>query len=230
MEQDVVNYLNMIGGVLSTLRKDNPTWEKETEMIDVVTLIETDYLSILNLSKNIEGLQTTGLTELKDLTFDLIIHKTLKLSKKVSAYAKKNKKLDLLPLVNHSYSSLSDGMEKEVIARCKAILDAATANLANLTTFKATAGEITTIKQYISDYESYVNNRSSTTTTRTTSVTEVSTLVSNIRENIDILDDTVEGVLEDEGVIARYQASRKIVDYGTGKTAKKTKTTETEKK
>jgi hypothetical protein len=230
MEQDVVNYLNMIGGVLNTLRKDNPIWEKETEMTDVVTLVETDYLSVLNLSKNIKGLQTTGLTDLKDFTFDLITRKTLKLSKKLSAYAKKNKKLDLLALVNYSYSSLSEGMQKDAITRCKAILDAATTNLANLTSFKATADEITTIKQNISDYEGYLDNRSSTTATRTTSVSEVSTLVSNIRDNIDILDDIVEGVLEDEGVIARYLASRKIVDYGKAKTAKNTKKATDEKK
>lgn len=227
MEQDVVNYLNMTGGALDFLNKERTLWEKETELAEVVTDVEADYLTVLTTSTHIEGLKTQGLTTLKGITFDLIIARTLKICKRMSGYAKKKGRQDLLPLVNHSDSSLRKGTEKEAVTRCKAILDAAIANLTNLVKFKVTEADITPIRQYITTYEGYVNNRTSTTADRTVSGDEMAAIISRIRKNLDILDDLVEGLIDDEGFIARYNASRRIVGYGKGKTLKNTKTNST---
>lgn len=227
MEQDVVNYLNMTGGALDFLNKERTLWEKETELAEVVTDVEADYLTVLTTSTHIVGLKTQGITTLKNITFDLIMARTLKICKRMSGYAKKKGHQDLLPLVNHSDSSLRKGTEKEAITRCKAILDAAMANLTNLVNFKVKEADIAPIRQYITSYEGYVNSRTSTTSERTVSGEELMAIISRIRKNLDILDDLVEGLIDDEGFIARYKASRRIVDYGKGKTLKNSKVNKT---
>jgi len=229
MNQDVINYLNMLGGALSFLRQERTQWENETEIEETVTSIETDYLDILTHSKDIEGLVTTGLTDIKDVTFDLVMTKTLKICRKLSAYAKKKNDLAMLPLVNHSHSSLSRGPEKEAIARCKAILDAAAGKLQVLTTFKITLPEITAGKLLITNCENLVDTRTNTVSNRTVSGEEVAALVSATRKNLSILDDLIEGISEDEAFISRYLATRHTIDTGKGKTLKNKKVTPKEK-
>jgi hypothetical protein len=111
----------------------------------------------------------------------------------------------------------------EAIIRCKAILDAATTNITSLAAFKVTEAGITSIRQSITAYEGYVDKRTSTTANRTVSGEEVTAVISRIRENLDTLDDLIDGLIDDEGFIARYKAARKIVDYGKGKTLKSKK-------
>ena len=126
----------------------------------------------------------------------------------------------LIPLVDVSVSSFSRGPEKEVINRCKAITELAVKYLANLGTFKVTSDEIDQINNLIAEYQEHIDNRSNTNIAKSSSGEDIFDSIGDMRHQFDILDDLVEGLLDDQTFIRDYKAARLIDDYGKGKTLK----------
>ena len=116
--------------------------------------------------------------------------------------------------------NIARGPEKEVINRCRAIADIAVKHMDNLVSFKVTSDEIDQIKNLISEYQSHIDNRSNTNISKSSSGEDISNNISEMRHQLDILDDLVEGSLEDNTFIRDYKAARLIDDYGKGKTLK----------
>ena len=128
--------------------------------------------------------------------------------------------MSLQPLVDVSMSSLLRGPEKEVINRCKAIATIATAHITELDSFKVTQAEIDLINQLISDYNEHINNRSTTCINKSSSGQDIANSIGIMRHQFDLLDDLVEGLLENDTFIRDYKAVRMIDDFGKGKTLK----------
>ncbi len=218
MQQRTINFLKMTSGVIAGMESEKSVWEGEEEIAGIYTALKAAYNKIEGTNQGILGTDTTGLTDEKDSLFDSITHLTFKLCNKMSAYAKLKKDNVLLPLVDVSLSTLQRGIEKEAVDRCAAIADKALAILSQLTTFKVTEAQLTTIKQQVKAYHAVMDGRKATSGNLTVSAEEISAGVATIREKFDVLDSLVEGLIEDEGFIARYKSWRRIVDYGKGKT------------
>jgi len=80
--------------------------------------------------------------------------------------------------------------------------------------------EIVQIKKLISEYQNHIDNRSNTNISKSSSGEDIADDIAEIRHQLDILDDLVEGSLEDDTFIREYKAARLIDDYGKGKTLK----------
>ena len=76
------------------------------------------------------------------------------------------------------------------------------------------------INNLISEYQSHIDNRSNTNISKSSFGEDISNNISEMRHQLDILDDLVEGSLEDNTFIRDYKAARLIDDYGKGKTLK----------
>ena len=166
-------------------------------------------------------------TEASNQEYEIIVSLTLKLCKKLCVSARRNNDPALLLLANHSQSSITAGKRKEIISRCTAIINKAESMLEALQVYKVTEKEITAIRQHIESFDVHTDERSNIKTDKTT-LTQLNLpdLIQSIRQRFVILDDMVEGFLDDEDVIARYKQSRVVVNYGKMKTAKN-KSTET---
>jgi len=220
MKQSQFNFLNMLGGVLNGMNNERSLWENEPEIVSEFSILESEYNKVTGLDESLSVTDTSGLTALKDNTFDRLMSTTYKLAKKMSAYAKKNNILTLLPLVSISYSALSRGPEPEAVSRCAGIADKASENLANLTSFKVTSAEIESIRQLIADYRQQSSERTAVSKDKPVKGSEISDKIKNLRSNLDIMDDLVKGLIDDRDFINRYKSWRSIVDYGKGKTLK----------
>jgi len=220
MKQTDFNFLNMSDRVLSHMLVGIELWKNEPEIVEVVEEIKQKRDDVSEKGALESGLSGKGHTSAKDNTLDSLATKTCKLSKKISGYAKKRGLLNLIPLVDVSVTSISRGPEKEVINRCKAIADIAVKNMDDLVSFKVTVDEIEQIKNLISEYQLHIDNRSNTNISKSSSGEDISKDISEIRHQLDILDDLVEGSLDDNTFIRDYKAARLIDDYGKGKTLK----------
>jgi uncharacterized protein YeeX (DUF496 family) len=220
MKQTQFNFLNMLSGVLNGLNSERPVWENESEIVSLYDQLESEHNRIISLDGALSATDLTGYTAQKDNTFDQLIASTYKLAKKMSAYAKKNNIVTLLPLINISYSTLSRGPELEAVNRCAGIADKASELIDNLSSFKVTEAEIEAVRQLIEDYRKHAAERIAASKDKPVKGSEISQLLSNLRTNLDIMDDLVKGLIDDQGFIARYKSWRSIVDYGKGKTLK----------
>lgn len=220
MEQREFNFLNMTDRVLAHMLVGKLIWENEPEIVEVVAVIEQRRSDIAKKGAVEAGLSGKGYTSAKDNTLDTIATKTCKLSKKISGYAKKKGLLELIPLVNVSVTTISRGPEKEVINRCRAITDIAVNHIENLASFSVKNDEIELIKKLIFEYQNHIDNRSNTNISKSSSGEDIANDIGALRHQLDILDDLVEGSLEDNTFIREYKASRLIDDYGRGKTLK----------
>ncbi len=220
MNQSEFNFLNMSDRVMSHMLVGKLLWENDPEIVEVVEVIKQQRNDITAKGALEAGLSGKGHTSAKDNTLDTLAAKTCKLSKKISAYAKKKGLLELIPLVNVSLSTISRGPEKEVINRCNAIKDIAVKHIENLASFSVKNDEIELIEKLISEYQNHIDNRSNTNISKSSSGEDISNDIGVIRHQLDILDDLVEGSLEDNTFIRGYRVARLIDDYGKGKTLK----------
>ena len=220
MNQREFNFLNMTDSVMSHMLIGKLLWENNPEIVEVVEAIKQRRNDISVKGAIEAGLSGKGHTSAKDNTLDTLATLTCKLSKKISGYAKKKSLLELIPLVNLSVSTISHGPEKDVINRCRAIADIAVKHLENLASFSVKKDEIEQIEKLISEYQNHIDNRSNTNISKSSSGVDIADDIGEIRHQLDILDDLVEGSLEDNTFIREYRATRLIDDYGKGKTLK----------
>jgi len=220
MNQSEFNFLNMSDRVMSHMLVGKLLWENDPEIVEVVEEIRKLRNDISEKGALEAGLSGKGFTSAKDNTLDALVEKTCKLSKKISGYAKKKGLLELIPLVNVSLSTISRGPEKEVINRCRAITNIAVKHLENLASFSVKNDEIEQIKKLISEYQNHIDNRSNTNISKSSSGVDIADDIGEIRHQLDILDDLVEGSLEDDTFIREYRVARLIDDFGKGKTLK----------
>lgn len=226
MKQTDFNFLNMCDRVTAHMRRGINLWENEPEIVEVIAVIEEKRAAISAKGAAESGLSGKGFTAAKDNTLDSLVAKTCKLSKKISGYAKKKGLLELIPLVDVSANSLAAGPEKKVINRCKGISELAVKHFENLGSFKVTTDEIKEIDNLIAGYQSHIDNRSNTNISKSSFGEDISNNISDLRHQLDILDDIVEGLLEDNTFIREYKEARLIDNFGTGKTLKNKAETE----
>lgn len=220
MEQRSINFLKMTSGVISGMEQEKTIWETETEIANQHASIKSTFESIGSKNQLILGTDKTGYTSAKDNLFDDITHGTHKLTRKLSAYAKINKVHLLLPLVDLSLSTLTRGPEKEAVDRCAAIIEKAVQMLPQVASYKINQEQLDEIRKQIADYNTSLNERTNVSTNLKISGEEIDEDIANLRIMLDILDDLIEGIIDDEGFIARYKSLRKIPSYGKGKTLK----------
>jgi len=220
MKQSESNNLNMVQATIANLKKDQTIWSGEPEIATEVTAIEAEYNLITGNLNMVSGLDPTGYTKTKNTAFDSIIRATYKLCRKLCIYAHRQNDAVLLKLADHSVNSLSAGIEKDAISRCTAIVTKAESILEVLQPYKITSEELTQIRQQIVVYNQQLEARSTIKTSKTVSIQDISGQIASLNKRLTLLDDMIEGFIDDEEMIARYKASRIVINYGKGKTVK----------
>jgi hypothetical protein len=220
MKQTESNYLSMVQAVLANLRKDQTFWSEEPEIVSEIEVLESEFNLVTEDLNKISGLDPTGYTQSKNDTFETIIRSTYKLCRKICVYARRQNDTVLLQFADHSVNSLSAGIEKVAISRCSALVNKAESLLEALSPYKITADELLYIRQQIEGYNQHLEGRSTVKTSKKVSIHDLSGQITSLNNHLTILDDLIEGFIDDDEMIARYKSARIIIDYGKGKTAK----------
>jgi hypothetical protein len=210
----------MVQSVLANLKSDELIWSGEPEIVSEVSAIQSEFDQVNEDLEHVSGLDPTGHTKSKNSVVDTTLKATFKLCRRMCIYARKQNDLALLNFADHSENSLSAGTEKEVINRCAAIVSKAQSMANILSPYKVTAEGLAEIRQLIETYEKHIETRSTVKTDKSVSIQDISGQIGSLKNRLDLLDDMIEGLIEDEEMIARYQMARMVINYGAGKTLK----------
>jgi hypothetical protein len=203
-------FLKMVETVLAFLNKDKTKWSEVPGMADQVTLVDNKYNKAMNSAEVIQGLDQTAYTKLKNKRFDEIIASVLIVCHRMATYALKNKDSILHQLVNHTPSSLSRGMEKEGIARCKAIIDKAATMLDVLAVYKVDKALLDANLALIDQFNTLINARTNVILDKSTGIQDITAQTEAIKDDLKILDNMVYGYITNEEFLASYKTARKV--------------------
>lgn len=222
MKQVEINSLNMFKAVIALLETYPATWSTVSPMVTVVSDLKAVVSTVEQQSQQQLNHNPTGYTTQKDDLLAILLERTYKLAAKMKAFAKVTKNNILLALVDYEPSSLQDGSEMEVIKRCEIILKKATENLANLAPYNVTQAELDVATQSLAAVVPLFSQRDAVRSERKTATSSIPELLREGRDHLDILDDLVDGLIEDDTFATSYRNTRNVVDRSTsGATAAK---------
>jgi len=211
MNKRQLNYLTMAKATLACMESRKSEWNSINPVKKAVTVIGTLVSTLDTEIKKQYNLQTTGLTEDKNQKFENMCAQAFKTASKIKAFAKVTGNKILLDAVNFSESALKAGSENETIVQCKTILEKAQENKKQLTDYQVSQESINQLKQAIEAYTPLVAQRDATGDERVAATARINKYITNIREQLDILDDLTEGFFDEE-FIDIYRQARQIID------------------
>jgi hypothetical protein len=203
-------FLKMVETVLALLNNDKTKWADVPGMADQVTLVDNKYNKAINSAEIIQGLDQTAYTKLKNKRFDDIIASVLIVCHRMDTYALKSKDTILHQLVNQTPSSLSKGMEKEAIARCKAIIDKAGTMPDVLAVYKIDKALLDANLALIEQFNTLINARTNVKLGKSTGVQDITAQIDAIKDDLEILDNMVYGFISDNEFLTSYKTARKV--------------------
>lgn len=201
----------MTKATLAFMENKRAGWEAIQPVNDTVTKVTSFVTAIETVDQEREALKTTGLTEDKEQVFETMCKLAFKLASKIKAYAKVTKNNTLLSAVNYSESTLKEGGQAAALTRCKTIHNKALEHVEALVAYQVQPEDTDALKAAIDKFEPLTPQRDATGDERIAKTARLSEIISEIREQLDILDDMVEGMFDEEFEDA-YKQARHIID------------------
>ena len=211
MNKKQSNYVAMTKATLAVMETKRPEWETNEPINETVTKVAEHVNTLETEDRNREEMKTTGMTEDKGDMFETMCQLAFKLTSKLKAYAKRTKNNTLLAAVDYTETTLKAGTQQTVLVRCQTILQKAKDNAEALTTHQVTPEKITELETAINAYEPLTPQRDAVGDERVAKTVVLNETIVKIREELDILDDLVEGMSNEEFIDA-YHSARNIID------------------
>jgi hypothetical protein len=211
MNKKQSNYLGMTKTTLALMETKRSEWETDEPINETVTNVTGHVNTLEAENKKREEMKTTGLTEDKNMVFENMCQKAYKIATKLKAYAKRTKNNTLLVAVDYTETSIKAGTEQAVLTRCQTVHQKAVDNAEALIIYKITPEMITGLEAAIEAFKPLTSNRDSVGDERVAKTVILNETIGKIREELDILDDLVEGTFDDEFIDA-YHSARQIID------------------
>jgi hypothetical protein len=215
MTQQQINSLNMFKAVTALLEKKSDVWSTRTPIVPVVLNLKSIVSGVELYMKSQFEKGTAGYTQQKDAKLDVLLKLVYKLSAKLRAYAKATENIVLLKAVDYSASSLESGTETEIISRCQTIAKKANEFLSQLTDYEVTPAELDFIDHAIKDVEPLASQRDAVASERKAATAGIPELIRKGKDQLDVLDDLIEGLIHDDNFIDSYFNARRIIDRST---------------
>lgn len=212
MTQTQVNSLNMFRAVVALLESKPSEWSTLTPVVEVVNATKTILSQVDQTMKNQVEHNPVGYTQQKETRMEAMLKSSFKLASKLKAFAKRSNNQVLLAAVDHSVTSLERGSEIEVIKRCQNIAKKAVEFLPLLTDYMVTQTEIDQLNISIAEVEPIVSKRDAVLSERKTATSGIPELIREGRKQLEILDDMIDGMIDNDELVESYFNARKIND------------------
>lgn len=212
MNRRQLNMLAMYQSVLSHLDQFPATWNQLAPVTPIVDNLRKTVTDLLTQSQLQEQNQTAGHTKNKDAHFYKMLEHAYQLSLKIRAYAKLTQNNVLLHDVNYSYSAMEAGAEQLVLQRCERIAQHARAKLSELTAYQVTEADVATLEQLLKEAQPLTSARNVIAGARKTATSSIPELIAFARQQLDVLDDLVEGLITDQTFTSTYFNLRQVYD------------------
>jgi len=212
MNRRQLNMLTMYQSVLSHLDQFPDTWNQLAPMTPIVENLRKTVTDLLAQSQLQEQNNTSGHTKNKDAHFFKMLEQAYQLSLKIRVHAKLTQDNVLLHDVNYSFSTLESGAEQLVLQRCERIASHAREKLNDLSVYQVTEQDVTQLEQLIAEVQPLASARNVIAGIRKTATGNISELITHARQQLDVLDDLVEGLIQDTTFTTTYFNLRHVYD------------------
>lgn len=206
------NQLYMGQTVLGHLEKFPQTWNTYPKILPVADAFKTTVSELFLQSKRQEENNTPGFTRNKDNEMEKLVEATYQLLLKARSFAKIKKDEVVLESVKYAYSALEVMSAVSLYQASQIISGHARANFAEVSEFGVTEEQLTALEALQAEVSNLVNQRAIAGSTRKSATDNIADLISQMREQLDLLDDMLEAFVTDQEFLSVYSNLRKIVD------------------
>jgi hypothetical protein len=211
----------MVKAVIALLVKDQEAWSSEPEIVSEVAGLQSDYQTAEQIMVSLEGLDSKPYSNASNECFENAKNLCLILCNRMRVYAKRKDDTILLSFYHYNNNSITTGKRHEIIDRLTSLVEKAETLLTQLQGFKIDQAFLDSIRKSITSYDQSTDDRSNVKSDKKVKNQQnLPDVIHSIRQRLSILDDLVEGFIEDHDVVLRYKQSRHAVNYGSGKTKK----------
>jgi len=209
------NVVSMIKLVDTTMTDNLQVWENIKPIANQVTQLKKKLSIIDSLSVKQADNSSIGLTALKSKHLEIMLSQGYEIALKIRGYARVNNDVELLSAVDYSESRFKMGPVNDLINRCKIVVKVGRENLSKLKDYKVSAASLNALEASIQLMDPISSKRDQHRTERTTITANISTILSETRELLDITDDLVRGLVEDKDFIKTYFKARELKEVGS---------------
>lgn len=200
--------------VLAQLDQFPTVWNTQVIIPAVVEDLRTTITELQAVSKKQEENHTPGFTRTKDNEMEKLIDATQVLTSKLRAFGKINRDELVLESSRHSYSSLEGMPVPMLLQTSKIAIEQARNKLPQLTNFGITEESIVSVEAIHAEVTKLINQRDIAGGTRKSATDTLPELFTQMRDKLDLLDDLIDGMIEDEAFTKVYYNLRRVNDRG----------------
>jgi len=221
MKQLYSNFLTMVKAVIASLVKDQQAWSSEPEIVTEMASVQSDYQTAETLAVDLSGKNPKSYTTATNESYEQMLVLCIQLCHRMRVYAHRLNDSIVLSFFKYNRYTIIKGSRTEVVDRCTAMINEAQKILPQVANFKVDQAFLDSIRLTISDYGTKTDAHSNLVQDKKVKNQQsLPDVVHSIRQHLTVLDDLVEGFIDDQDVIFRYKQARLTVNYGKGKTLK----------
>lgn len=209
MKKSELLFFRMVESVLAYLNNSVPQWQSVPGMEAQVKTITQRHAQAMSVAGNVENLDQSAYTRVKKAKFTQLINSVLVICKRVDNYALQTNNTVLHQLVNHTRTSLSNGMEEEAIVRCRGILEKAGTMPEALAPFLVDAALINASFKLIDEFNGMVDARTNVKLNKIAGINDITAQKAALTTDLKLLDNMVYGYITDAEFTNAYKTVRK---------------------
>ena len=195
---------------ISYLHKNENWWTNWAILASTISRLEASENELDASFKAQDANDPGGQVAYKNNLLDTFYHKTYRLGRKLLLFAKVSGNQTLLNDVSFSESSLHKLTEKEALIKCHNVLQLANKYLDRTAEYGITADELKGLVDELSELETLQPSIGMITNERKSAVRSSRELIREGSFILDMIDDGLEGIVEDDNFLDGWFAIRKI--------------------
>jgi hypothetical protein len=216
------NYLNMINAVRRHLETNSNVWSNNPLIVGgVISLNETGEAIKAAATKQ-QNSNPTGHTVAKERARNELEELAYRASVRLRTYARLTNNDALAAKLNFSQSALDRMKHNDLLTFGRVVVAACEKHLPELANYQIDSNMVKELSQSIERTASLYTERDTVVDQRVEVTADLDKLFAVARNQLKVLDDLVDGYIDDEIFIATYLNARRIHDLG----GRKTKTNE----
>jgi len=203
-------FWDMLKNSISYARSNESFWVKILHILKDLEYLEKNEKELSENAQTQSTSASEGHVAQKNQEKPLIAKSFYRLCRNICHLAKLTNNQILLQIVDFSDSAILAGDEKSFVLRLRGILDAARANLADLTSYGVTATKIDELETRLNAYASMPETINLVQGKRKSAKRSIKDLIAEARIILDRLDDAFEGMIDDDKFLEGWFDARKI--------------------
>jgi hypothetical protein len=211
------NYLNMANAVIQHFDGNFNVWNNIPLVVSGVNSLKntTEAINIAAIKQ--KNSSPTGYTAAKERARNELESLVYRTTVRLRSYARSTNNDVLTAKLNFSQSTLDRMKHNDLLTYCRLVVAACGEYLPELANYKIDSNTINELSQSIERTSLLYAERDTVVDERIEATADLEKLFSTIRNQLKILDDLVEGYIDNDTFVATYFNARRIHDLGRTK-------------